>query len=182
MNYRKRFKKYLDDLSQRRPSPGGGSALCLNFCLGVSLIEKAINYSLDKEAKLPIRDSKLAGGRYLMRLGKLKEEVYLYIDLDSQLFDKVMKARAKERQKLLKRSEKLIVDVARACESVFSLAKGVESGIKKSIISDFHIGLEFVRSALFGCVANLEANTKIFGRSNKYMGDFKKTLNQWQKF
>jgi len=182
MNYRRNFKKYLDDLGKRKPSPGGGSAVCISVCLGLSLIEKSINYSLDKEGMLRIKDSKFSGKRYLMRAASLRRKIYDYIDLDGQIFDKVMKCKGKDREKALKMSEKLIVDVAKACVKVFFLAKEIESGIKKSISSDFYIGLEFIKTALFGCVTNLDANTSIFGRSNKYIDSFKKSLEKWQRF
>ena len=44
-SYRKDFKNYLNDLGKAKPAPGGGSAVCLIFCTGLSLIAKAINYS-----------------------------------------------------------------------------------------------------------------------------------------
>ena len=50
-SYRGKFKGYLGNLSRRVPSPGGGSAVSLVFCLGVSLIVKAVNYFFSKELK-----------------------------------------------------------------------------------------------------------------------------------
>jgi formiminotetrahydrofolate cyclodeaminase len=173
MNYRKGFKKYLDDLGAKKPAPGGGSAVCLGFCMGVSLIEKAINYSLDKDSKLRVGRGKIKGKIYLDKLSKLKRVVYSYIDLDGQLFEKVMKERGERRLSLLKKSEALIIDLGKSCLDVFSLAKKVESGIKKSITSDFDIGLEFVKISLLGCVLNLDANTGIFGKKNKYKDIFR---------
>ena len=180
-SYRKDFKKYVDDLSRRKPSPGGGSAICLTFCLGTSLMRKAINYSIvqkPKTAKDKSRNAKLK--KTESSFEKLSNKVYPCIDKDSQLFDKVMKTKGQKRLKFIKMSEALICDVAKSAQKVFFLAKGIESGIKKSIISDFRIGLEYVKVSFSGCILNLEANSSIFRKRNKNIGIFKKALERWQ--
>ena len=168
-NYRKNFKIYLDDLGKRKPSPGGGSAVSLAFCLGVSLIEKAVNYSDTKKFK-----------KQIAILKSLRKKIYAYIDKDAYIFEKIMSSKGTKRLANIYASEKMIVDLAKSSQQVFSLAKAIESGIKKGIISDFHIGLKFVKIALFGCVSNLEANAKMFSKKNKYIGEFKKALRRWQ--
>jgi formiminotetrahydrofolate cyclodeaminase len=166
------FKDYLDGLSEKDPSLGGGSAVCLVFCLGISLIEKAINYSPKNKARL--KDS-------LQILKRVKKEVLPYIDLDGKIFEKALKERnRKKKRSFLKNSQNLIINVGKSCWRVFSLAKNIESGIKKNIISDFHIGLRFVKIALEGCVLNLEANKRIFGIDSKYIKNFKNYLKKWQ--
>jgi len=168
-NYRCSFKKYLDDLGKRKPSPGGGSAVCLIFCTGVSLIEKAISFSSFVDFK-----------KQLKKFQILRKRIYPYIDKDGYIFAKIMESRGKKRAHFIKLSEGLIVDLGRASLEVFSLAKEVESGIKKTIISDFNIGLECVKIALLGCILNLSANQKMFGTKNKFINSFKKFLKKWQ--
>ena len=168
-NYRTGFKKYLDDLSERKPTPGGGSAVCLIFCTGVSLIEKAISFSSFTDFK-----------KQLKKFQILRKRIYPYIDKDGYLFAKIMGSRGKKRAQFIRLSEGLIVDLGRASLEVFSLAKEVESGIKKTIISDFNIGLECVKIALLGCVLNLSANEKMFGTKSKFINSFKKSLKKWQ--
>lgn len=164
MEYRRRFRKYISDLSARKPAPGGGSAVCLSFCLGISLIQKAINYSSDKDGRLKIKNNRIRAERYITALDKLKENVFLYIDLDGQIFSKLMQSAAEARKQAVKESQTLLVDTGKASLKAFSLAKEIESGIKKSIISDFFIGLEYIKLTLLGCIANLEANASIFGQ------------------
>ncbi|MFH1519159.1 MAG: cyclodeaminase/cyclohydrolase family protein [Candidatus Omnitrophota bacterium] len=168
-HYRAGFKKYLDDLGKPKPAPGGGSAVALIFCTGLSLIEKAINFSSPAKFK-----------KQLKKLQALGEKIYPNIDKDSLIFAKIISSKAAKRAQLIRQSESLIIDLARASLKVFSLAKGVESGIKKSIISDFNIGLECARIALLGCVLNLEANEKMFGKRSKFIGPFKKSLKRWR--
>ena len=181
ISYRKDFKKYLADLSKRQPSPGGGSAICLSFCLGLSLMEKAINYSIvlkPKTAKEKNNNIKIKKAKAAFK--KLGNKVYPCIDKDSKLFDKVMKTKGKKRLMYVKMSEELICDVAKSAQKVFLLAKGIESGIKNNIISDFRIGLESIRVSLLGCILNLEANSTFFKKRNKNIGSFKKVLKRWK--
>jgi formiminotetrahydrofolate cyclodeaminase len=170
--YRTKFKSYVDDLAKKVHAPGGGSALCLVFCLGVSLIEMAMRFSQKAS------DKKLA--TTLKKLKALRNKVYPGIDLDSKLFDQIMRSQGKKRDFALKKSEDLVVMVGRSCESVFLLAKSAKSGIKKGIISDFIIGLDLVRVVLKGCIFNLEANATLFGRRSKYITIFKRSLRKWQ--
>ena len=170
--YRNKFKTYVDDLAKKVHAPGGGSALCLVFCLGVSLIEMAIRFSRKASNK------KLATA--LSKLKALKNKVYSGIDLDSKLFDQIMRSKGKKRDFALKKSEALVVTVGKACEDAFLLAKSAKSGIKKGIISDFIIGLDLVRVVLKGCIFNLEANATLFGKRSKYITIFKRSLRKWQ--
>jgi len=90
-NYRKNFKSYFSDLAKLKPSPGGGSAICLSFCLSVALIEKAVNYSIStrlKTAKDKAKNKRLKSG--LKILAGLRTKIYPYIDKDAVIFKKIM--------------------------------------------------------------------------------------------
>lgn len=50
MYYNKTLKKYIEDLAAKMPAPGGGSAACLVSCLGISLLEMTVNFTLGKSA------------------------------------------------------------------------------------------------------------------------------------
>jgi len=171
--YKTKFKGYLDDLAKKAPTPGGGSALCVVFCIAASLMEMALNYSVGKNKKFK---------KQLVQLRQLRNKIYPFIDLDAKLFNQIMALKAKPRQSLIKKSEKLIVETAKACGGLLSLAKKAESGIKKSIISDFYIGLDLSKAVLRGCIFNLEANKRMFGSNNKYIKSLKESLKSWPKF
>lgn len=168
-NYRTKFKGYLDDLSEKKPSPGGGSAVCLSFCLGVSLIEKAVNYSLKKDNNF---------SKYLNEFNKSRKRIFPYIDLDGKIFEKILKEKNEKRSYWLKESEKIIIDLGRISMKSICLAKKIESGIKNSIASDFHIGRVLINTALKGCVYNLEANIGLFGKKSKYIEIFNQFLSK----
>lgn len=171
-NYRDLFKKYLDDLAAKQPSPGGGSAICLIFCLGTSLIEMAMKYSENKSKDFSKHIETMAG---------FQKEVYPYIDLDARIFEKIMKATTpKEKLEYIKDSEKLTVYLGLACHQAFLLAKKIESDIKDSIKSDFSIGIDCLKVTLRGCILNLEANSKIFGEESEQVKVLKNYLEKWE--
>ncbi|MDD4954763.1 MAG: cyclodeaminase/cyclohydrolase family protein [Candidatus Omnitrophica bacterium] len=163
--YQKIFKKYLDDLSAKKPSPGGGSAAALALCTGISLIQKAINYSTGKNLK------QTAGKKSLARI---KNKVLKYVDKDGEIFEKFITSSGKKKIAYLKKSNELVVDLGKSAISAIDISKGVESGIKKSIISDFYTGLNFVRLSLSACCYNLEDNSRVLGKTDKNIGVFKK--------
>jgi formiminotetrahydrofolate cyclodeaminase len=153
IKYRNHFKKYINDLAAKKPSPGGGSVAALTFCLGVSLIEKALRYSaINRDSfDLPLKRFKI-----------LRAGAFRFIDLDGDLFEKVMRAKGKNRALYLKKSERIVTMTADYCRKAIALAKRVEPGIKKGIISDFHIGRELVSLSLNGCILNIQANASMF--------------------
>jgi len=167
--YRKIFKGYLNDLSRKKPSPGGGSAAALALCVGISLIQKAIVYSSGKNLK---QNNKAKA------LNNLKYKILKYVDKDGEIFEKFISTSGKKRIIFLKKSNTLVVDLGKSAISVLSAAKGVESGIKKSIISDFYTGLNFTRVALCACIYNLTANSKVLGRPDKNISIFTKSLKK----
>lgn len=179
--YSKSFKAYLDNLSRRQPSPGGGSVVCLMFCQGVSLLEKAVQYSLSTRA---VRAAATKKKQRLLScaagLFRLRRRIYPYIDRDGYIFAKIMSARGRSRAPYIRQSQRLIVDVAEACCEVFSLAKKMESDIKKNIISDFYIGSECVKIALKGCITNLKANEELFGVKEKSLKKYQRFEKRWQ--
>lgn len=165
--YRFKIKSYLQALAAKKPSPGGGSAAALSLCLGISLLEKSINYSLQNKSVLKSK---------ITSLEKLKNKAFRYVDLDAEIFEKFMKAKGKKRIVFLNKSNNLVIDLSNTCLKAVNVSWGVESAIKKSIISDFYMGLDFVRVCLLGCVYNLEANSQILGKKPKALSTFKRAL------
>lgn len=156
--------------------------MALAFCLGVSLLEKAVSYSLVLKPKnfgQGQRNKKLRKGLEVLK--SLKKKIYPCIDRDSVIFAKIMANQGARRRQFIQQSEKIIIQLADSSQKAFLLAKALESGIKKSIISDYYIGLELIKIALLGSILNLEANQTMFGRKNRYINKFKKALEKWQR-
>ncbi|MFH1772101.1 MAG: cyclodeaminase/cyclohydrolase family protein [Candidatus Omnitrophota bacterium] len=171
-NYRIGLSRYCRNLGKRKPSPGGGSAICAAFCIGVSLIEKALRYSGKKPLKLKKITSELI---------KLRLKINPYIDLDGKIFNEIMHKRGKKRMLMIKKSEAITLSLAKNVKKAFFLAKKAEFDIKDGIASDYYIGLAFLRLSLSGCVDNLKANSKMFSTKVKYLNCIKDSLRETDK-
>jgi len=166
-SYGPKFKGYLNDLAAKTPSPGGGSAVAIAGCMGISLIEMAMQYSL-KENRTVIAE-----------LAQLRNKIFPAIDNDAKLFAAIMKAKPDKRLPLVMKSEALIVSVGLAAIRAAQLSKKREGEIKNSILSDFTLGFDLLKAALKGCLLNLEGNGVMFGKSSTFINTFKKALSQW---
>jgi formiminotetrahydrofolate cyclodeaminase len=74
-----------------------------------------------------------------------------------------MQARGKRKIAGLKDCNAITQSVVKIAKDANNYAKMVESGVKKSIISDFHIGCALLYVVLEGCALNLEENNKFLG-------------------
>lgn len=169
--YRQDFKIYLKDLGAKKPSPGGGSASALVFCLGSALMEKAIVYSLDKSPQLTSS---------LKILKSARAKIYLYIDLDAELFAKVMANKGAKRLVWIKKSEGLSIDLGQHCLKAALLYR--KAGlIKKGILSDYKLGLNLIEAGLKGAIDSLYSNSAMFGKLNPKTAILEKGLKIWPK-
>ncbi|MCM8786438.1 MAG: cyclodeaminase/cyclohydrolase family protein [Candidatus Omnitrophica bacterium] len=159
--YYKEFKEYFNDLTKTKSIYGGGSALALGFCIGCSLLQKAINYSLLRSKKI------------LKILENKKKVIGKIIDLDGKIFKKILVTKGKNKIKYLNKSQKLTELVAFSCKEILLLIKEIEPSIKKAILSDFYIAKEFIYLCLVGCIYNLEANSQIFGYPSENIKELK---------
>ncbi len=158
--YKNDFKKYIRDLGKPQAHPGGGSCAALAVCLGISLIQMAISYSLKKSRKRGVV-------RSLSRLETIKSEVFGSIDSDGELFALLLKEKdpAKKRKDLA-RMQKDIMDLARGAAGAIRISRRVKPEVRKSLLSDFRLGIKLCQAALSACRENLKVNQIMFGVRN----------------
>ena len=161
MSYKKEFNKYLIELGKKNSTYGGGSALCLVFCMGLSLLEKALVFSFEDKKRISL-------------LKKLRKKFLCLVDEDGRLFISALRARGKRKIFLINKIQKNIINLGISCYNIIIDFRNIEKNIKDSIKSDFYIGLDFLKLVIKGCIENLEANSKIFKiRRSKYIDIFK---------
>ncbi len=83
MYVNKTIKKYLQDLSAKRPVPGGGSVSALAAALGASLISMVVNFTLGKPKYLKYQKDL---NNILAQSEKLRSEFLCLIDQDILAF------------------------------------------------------------------------------------------------
>jgi formiminotetrahydrofolate cyclodeaminase len=153
--YKHIFKDYLNDIAKKTAHPAGGSCAALNFCMGISLIKMALNYS------------GVTSKNVFTGLEKLSREVFPFIDEDGILFTLLIKEKDKNRRKiLLERVQTLTYAIGDNCNKLVMDAHGMRAKIKKSLESDFYTGLKLIESALYASIQNLEANQHLFSIDN----------------
>jgi hypothetical protein len=147
-NYKNKFYQYLKDLAAKQTAPGGGSAGALGFCLGLSLIQKALKYSDGPDDIISL-------------LGKAQNKYMNLIDLDAELFAKAMRVRGQQRRDIFRRLDSLTLELADSCASILLEIKPLASEIKPIIKNDFCLGISFIKIALTTAVENLTANASL---------------------
>lgn len=158
MKYKKQFSRYLNDLGAKSPTPGGGSAANLVFCLGVSLMEMAVNFSINNNRKLK-------GALCVFK--NIKDKVLPVVDSDSEIFLRALKAKNKDKKRAYRELAKITFALGSNCIKILIVAKAIRVFIKKNIISDFDLGSECLKVALRASIKNLEANSSIFASQDK---------------
>ncbi len=139
--------QYLDVLSQKRPTPGGGSAAALTGACGAALLSMVANYSLGKS------DSQAVERRLQSNLKKseeIRQRLTELVDLDADAYMKVVKARkgTKAEQRAAQRAaEKVPLEVGRLCYKAVQLAPYLVEKGNKYLIADVEIAVEMLASA-----------------------------------
>ena len=68
------------------------------------------------------------------------------------------------KRKLFRQLDSLSFDIGKNCIKALEISKGCEKYIKNNIKSDFRVGLEMLRVAMFSATENLEANISFSGK------------------
>lgn len=140
--------KYLDDLSARSATPGGGSAAAMNAAMAASLISMVINFTLGKpkyskyEAELKVA---------LSKSNKLKNDFLSLVDLDVKAF------RSKDHRKAMD----VPLMLARLCYEGAKLLPPLIKKTNTNLISDVAVAAVFLDSAFSAACFNVDINLKM---------------------
>ncbi|MBU0503331.1 MAG: cyclodeaminase/cyclohydrolase family protein [Candidatus Omnitrophota bacterium] len=153
----KSLEKYVNDLAGKFSAPGGGSAACLVSCLGVSLLEMAVNFTLGKSAFAKYNKSlkKTLIACALLRkifLGLLDADVSAYLNKDK---DKSLKVPLK------------------ACEFSLKgmrLLPGLTLKINPALASDLVMAGILLEAGFTSAYYNVEINLKNIKDARKVKG------------
>lgn len=168
---------YLEALSSKQPTPGGGGAAALAGAQGVALGEMVINLTLGKKKYIAVEGQMK---ELMSKLTYLKTEFIRLADEDAKVFiplaaayrmpgdtktQKAHKALVMERN-LIAASLVPITVMERAAEALEIFQVLARNGSRMAV-SDVGVGVEFVRTALTGAVMNVLINTKAMEDNKK---------------
>lgn len=168
---------FLEKLSSKSPTPGGGGAAGLGGAIGVALGEMVVNLTLGKKKYADVEEEMQS---FLLKLEALKNEFLKLADEDERVFSPLaaaygLPAGTEEEKKykeevlethLLAAAKVPLMVMERAVETLDLMEFLAEKGSRLAV-SDVGVGVQFLRSALLGAKMNVSINTKSMKQREK---------------
>ncbi len=146
------LKEYLEVLSLKQPTPGGGSAAALAGALGVALLTMAANYS---KGRSPDRQVNKKIAQIIQELKKIRLELLRLIDKDAEAYLKVVAARKKSAQAKTKaaiEAREVSLNVCRRCYKAVQFAPYLVKHGNQYLVSDVEVGVEILLAGFNGAL------------------------------
>ncbi len=161
---------FLEELSSKKPTPGGGGAAALGGAQGVALGEMVINLTLGKKKYADVEEEMQ---RLLIKLEEIKKEFLRLADEDARVFAPLAAAyglpstteeEKKHKEEVLETHllaaslvPKAVMEQALEAIAVMDILAHKGSRLA---VSDVGVGVSFLKSALLGAKMNVSINTK----------------------
>ena len=184
-------RQFVDELSTDSPAPGGGSAAALSGSIAAGLVAMVANLTVGKKGYESVFDEMK---NISISAQKLKDELLLLVDEDTNAFNKLMEAARlpkKSEEEINKRNKLIEETTLYASEvplqtmeksfEVLSLAKIVSEKGNKNSNSDAGVAILLSRSAIKGGAMNVEINLKELQESEQKKSIQNKMENILQK-
>lgn len=162
--------EFANELSSKAAVPGGGGASALVGSLGAALGSMVCNLTLGKKKYAEVQD-KIA--EILEKTEALKNELYLQISRDAEVFEPLSKAyglpsgtdeekikKAEVMEEALKEASTVPLEIARLAVEAIKLHSELLPIGSRLAVSDVGVGVALCKSALLGAVLNIYINTK----------------------
>jgi methenyltetrahydrofolate cyclohydrolase len=161
------IEAFLDQLSSRAPTPGGGSAAGLSAALGAALLAMVANYTTG--GRFVEIESEMRG--YVEELAVLRARSLLGVRADEEAFGAVGAAYGLPRQTDEQRSERSAAiqaalkgavepprEIAAICTRLSEIASVLAGKGNRNVLSDVGVGAACARAALEGAFLNVAIN------------------------
>jgi glutamate formiminotransferase/formiminotetrahydrofolate cyclodeaminase len=161
---------FTDEVSRDSPAPGGGSVAALAGALGAALASMVANLTYGKEGTED-RDAELA--RVAVEAQRIKEQLVLAVDADSEAFNAFMDAlrmpqgtaeekalRTRKMQEGLKAAVAVPWSTAEASFAAMQLARSVVTHGNPNSLSDGAVGVQIAFAGVRGGLWNVLINLK----------------------
>lgn len=162
---------FLNVLSSKEPTPGGGGASAAIGAFAAALGMMVTNLTVGKKKYADVEEEIIA---IRSRLEELKERLILLMDQDAEAFEPLAKAYSMPKgtpEEIEKKEEvmehalyeasKVPLEIMKTVFQVFELLKVLEEKGSKLAVSDVGVAVLFARAALEGASLNIYINTKL---------------------
>jgi formiminotetrahydrofolate cyclodeaminase len=160
--------RFLDELADSAPTPGGGSAAALVGAMGAALVSMVCNVTMGKKGQEAV-ESEMKAVRDLSE--QLREQLTGMVASDIAAFDGLMAAyrlpraseteksnRAEAIQRNLRAATETPLECARACSQVIALSRRAGLSGYSGVISDAGVGAVTANAALRSAALNVYIN------------------------
>lgn len=168
---------FLEDLSSKKPTPGGGGGSAISGALGASLGLMVVNLTLGKKKYEKVEEEFLV---YLKRLLLLRDKFLRLADEDARVFAPLSKAYGlpSETQEEKRRKETVLevhllnaamvpIEVMETAIQTLDIMGGLGEKGSRLAVSDVGVAVQFIRTAITGAIMNVWINTKFMKNREK---------------
>jgi len=161
-------KGFLSELASKSPAPGGGSVAALSGALGTALSSMVCNLTIGKEQYTEMQDEIKEA---LAKSEKLRKELTILIDEDTDAFNDVIKAfkmpketdeQKKERSKAIQKGYQTAAQVplntAQTCNEILDIAKILAEKGNRNSITDAAVSALMAKAGVDAAVLNVKIN------------------------
>lgn len=151
------IKKFLEELSSKKPAPGGGSAAALAGAMAAALVSMAAKLSGDRKTAV--------------KAGRLMKVLVELISRDAESFKRVIEE--KYSQAALKEATEIPLQTAKYSYEVLKLAEVLLENCNPNVITDIGAVAKMAEAAVRGALLNVKVNLALVKND-----DYKKEINQ----
>lgn len=173
------LREYLDDLAQRKPAPGGGSAAALEAALGCALISMVANFTISNKKYENVKEK---AAQCLEMSEKLRKELLELVDRDVKAYTglaegfKRLGKDSPELDKLYKVSCDVPVKICRFAKEGMDLCKGLVEYGNRNLITDTAIAAVMLEGAFLSAKLNVFINLKYI-KDGSYNKDVRSAIS-----
>ena len=168
---------FLEELSSKKPTPGGGGAAGLAGAVGTALGEMVVNLTLGKKKYADVEEEMQS---ILLTLTQMREEFLRLADEDAVVFAPLAAAYSlpatteEEKKKKEVILEDLLVSAAlvplsvmELCFKTLNLLEFLGEKGSRLAVSDVGVGVQMIRASILGAKMNVYINTKTMVQREK---------------
>lgn len=168
---------FLEELSSKSPTPGGGGASGLSGAAGAALGEMVIHLTIGKKKYAEVEEEMKS---LLIRLEEMKKEFLRLADQDAVVFAPLAEAYSlpsgTEKEKAhkaevleihLMEAALVPVQVMKQAVKALSVMEFLADKGSRLAVSDVGVGVQFIRTALLGARMNVAINTRLMKDRDK---------------
>lgn len=168
---------FLEELSSKKPTPGGGGAAGLAGAVGTALGEMVVNLTLGKKKYADVEEEMQS---ILITLTQMREEFLRLADEDAVVFAPLAAAYSlpatteEEKKKKEVILEDLLISAAlvplsvmELCLKTLNLLELLGEKGSRLAVSDVGVGVQMIRASILGAKMNVYINTKTMVQREK---------------